>query len=165
VNNPLHTLWRGQDLLVLRQQDEIDCLHGPSIRRVVLVHRGSGDSPSDLAFAVFELDTDMVLLPAESGVGGRIHFERQAFWAQRNCIWWVPQAKVSLPRQLRPGHWLLRHDRPGHARVPREQLEPLLAQWPLEGPLTWEQRKWLRIARNRALAPLLHLDELRARRR
>lgn len=164
MNNPLHTLWRGNDLLVLRNADEVDCIPAHTIQRVVLVYRGAGDSPGDLAYAVFELDSDIVLLPADSGIGGRVHFERQAFWAQRDCIWWVPQAKVSLPRQLRPGHWLLHRDRPGHVRLPREQLAGLLDTWPLQGPQTWDQRKWQRIARSRALAPLVHLDEVRARR-
>ena len=39
---------------------------------------------------------------------------------------------------------------PSYARVPRTELSSLLEQWPLEGPQTWEQRKWRRIERSRA---------------
>jgi hypothetical protein len=164
VSNSLQTTWRGQDLLVYRNDQEIDRIAGAQIERVVLAYRGHGDSPGDLAFALVETAAETVVLPAESGIGGRVHFERQAFWAERNCIYWVALAKVSLPRQLRPGHWLLRRDRPGYDRLPREQLAGLVDGWPLEGPQTWDQRKWQRIARSRALAPLVHLDPLQVRR-
>ncbi|EHR71940.1 hypothetical protein BurJ1DRAFT_3125 [Burkholderiales bacterium JOSHI_001] len=158
----LHTAWRGNDLMVMRQDREVDRIPANDIRRVILAYRGHGDSPGDLAFALFELAEETVILPAQSGIGGRVHFERQAFWTERNCIYWVALSKVSLPRQLRPGHWLLRRDRPGHVRLAHEQLAGLIDAWPLEGPQTWDQRKWQRIARSRALAPLVHLDEARA---
>jgi hypothetical protein len=32
-------------------------------------------------------------------------------------------------------------------------LASLVERWPLQGPQTWEQRKWRRIARNRPFAP------------
>ena len=49
-----------------------------------------------------------MILPAASGIAGRVHFERQAYWAGRHCIYWVAASKAVLPRTLRPGLWLLR---------------------------------------------------------
>jgi len=150
----LNTAWQGMDLVVLEHDHEIDRLHAQDIDRVILVCRGHGDTPGDLAFAIIETPTEHVVLPAESGIAGRVHFERQAFWAQRNCIYWVSEAQAALPRRLRPGLWILRRQRPGYMRLPRTELAPTLEQWPLEGPQTWEQRKWDRIVRSRLLAPL-----------
>ena len=39
-------------------------------------------------------------------------------------------------------------------RVPRAEVSGAIDQWPLEGPQTWEQRKWDRIQKSRMLAPL-----------
>jgi hypothetical protein len=30
----------------------------------------------------------------------------------------------------------------------------MIGEWPLEGPQTWEQRKWQRIVKSRLLPPL-----------
>jgi hypothetical protein len=155
---PLHTAWQGSDLVVWRDRAEIERIPSSQIERVILACHGHGDSPNELAFALIELANDALLLPAETGIGGRVHFERQAFWAERNCVYWVPAARAPLPRQLRPGHWLLRRDRPGVTRMPRDQLAAVIEQWPLEGPQTWEQRKWQRIARSRAFGPVVHLE-------
>jgi hypothetical protein len=38
--------------------------------------------------------------------------------------------------------------------LPAHELAPLIEQWPLEGPQTWEQRKWAQIASKRHLAAL-----------
>jgi hypothetical protein len=59
-----------------------------------------------------------------------------------------------LPSRLRPGLWLLRRRQPAFMRLPRTELAPIIADWPLEGPQTWEQRKWQRIVKSRMLAPL-----------
>ncbi len=150
----LHTAWQGMELVVTRDGQEIDRLAADDIRRVVLVCRGTGDTPGDLVFAVIETETDAVILPADSGIAGRVHFERQAFWAERNCVYWVGGGHISLPRRLRPGLWMLRRQRPGYMRVPRAELAPTIEHWPLEGPQTWEQRKWDRIVKSRLLAPL-----------
>jgi hypothetical protein len=33
--------------------------------------------------------------------------------------------------------------------MPRAELASLIDHWPVEGPQTWDQRKWRRIERNR----------------
>jgi hypothetical protein len=148
----LATRWEGNDLLVLRNDQVADRIAAADIRRVVLVCE-HGDTPSDLSFAVIDAGADHVILPAESGIAGRVHFERQPFWTERACIYWVDAARAPLPRALRPGLWLLRRHRPGYLRLPSSEIAPLIEQWPLEGPQTWEQRKWARIAASRSLPP------------
>ncbi len=148
----LKTRWEGSDLLVLRGEREIDRIASREIHRVILVcHRG--DSPSDLRFAVVETLTDHILLPAASGIAGRVHFERQAFWLQRPCLYWVDDARAPLPRRLLPGVWLLRRQQPGYMRLAHAELAAVIEQWPLEGPHSWEQRKWARIVRKQLMRP------------
>lgn len=154
MRNELHTAWQGTDLIVSRDGEEIDRIPAAAIERVVLVCRGAGDTPGDLVFALVQTATEAIILPAESGIAGRIHFERQAFWAQRRCTYWVSESQAALPRRLRPGLWMLRRQRPGYMRVPRAEVDQAVDQWPLEGPQTWEQRKWDRIVKSRLLAPL-----------
>ena len=148
----LATRWEGNDLLVLRNDAVADRIAAADIRRVILVCEG-GDTPSDLSFAVIDTGADHVILPAESGIAGRVHFERQGFWAQHPCIYWVAASHAPLPRALRPGLWLLRRHRPGYLRLPSAEIAPLIDRWPLEGPQTWDQRKWAHIAANRSLPP------------
>jgi hypothetical protein len=146
----LNTRWDGDVLLVLDHDEEIDRIAAREIHRVILVSEGS-DAPSDLRFAVIETAVDHVVLPAESGIAGRVHFERQSFWQQRPCVYWVVASRAPLPRRLRPGVWLLRRHRPGYVRLPRTELAAVIEQWPLEGPQSWEQRKWARIVAARSL--------------
>ena len=151
----LHTAWLGTDLVVTREDgQEADRVAASEIERVVLVCKGAGESPGDLVYAVIETATDAVIVPADSGIAGRVHFERQAFWSERNCIYWVGEGQAALPRRLRSGLWMLRRSRPGYMRVPRAEVAAAIDQWPLEGPQTWEQRKWDRIVKRRMLTPL-----------
>lgn len=150
----LQTLWQGMELVVTEDTAEIDRIPADTIRRVVLVYTGAGESPGDLAYAIVETGDDTVVLPASSGIAGRVHFERQAFWSERACVYWVPESRASLPRRLRPGLWFLGGRRPGYMRVPRGEVSGAVDQWPLEGPQTWEQRKWERIQKSRLLTPL-----------
>ena len=152
-HDSLNTRWEGADLLVLNQEKEIDRIAAREIHRVILVCRHGGDSPSDLQFAVVETTADHILLPAASGIAGRVHFERQSFWMQRPCVYWAEEARAPLPRRLLPGVWLLRKHVPGYMRVPHEELAATLETWALEGPLSWEQRKWAHIVRNQLLPP------------
>jgi hypothetical protein len=39
-------------------------------------------------------------------------------------------------------------------RVPRAELDAVIAGWPLEGPQTWDERKWARIEQLRPFAAL-----------
>ena len=148
-----HTAWQGMDIAVYRNDAEVDRLHAPDIERVVLVHHGSGDTPGDLVQAVVELGDSYLIFPADTGFAGRVHFERQAFWAERACVYWVNEARAPLPHRLRRGRWFLGLPHPVYRRVPRTELAALIERWPLQGPQTWEQRKWRRIERNRPFAP------------
>jgi hypothetical protein len=38
---------------------------------------------------------------------------------------------------------------PRYLRVPREQLAGLVDVWPIEGPQSWDERRWQRIERSR----------------
>lgn len=148
----LNTRWEGADLLVLRNEREIDRIASRDIHRVILVCHG-GDAPSNLRFAVVETLTDHIILPAASGVAGRVYFERQGFWAQRPCVYWIDDARAALPRRLLPGVWLLRRQQPGYMRLPHAELATVIERWPLDGPHSWEQRKWARIVRKQILQP------------
>lgn len=150
-----HTAWLGSDIVVSRGEEVIDRIPGAEIRRVVFVYRDGGETPGDFAYALFELPEAFVILPPESGIAGRVHFERQAFWEARACTWWVDEAQASLPARYRPtGWWFRRRASPPYRRLPSAELGPLLDEWPLEGPQTWQQRKWRRIEANRPLADL-----------
>ena len=149
----LSTCWQGTDLLVLNNEREIDRIASREIHRVILVCRHGGYAPGDLRFAVVETTADHVLLPAATGIAGRVHFERQGFWMQRSCVYWVDESRAPLPRRLLPGVWLLRRQLPGYVRLPHNELAGTIDQWPLDGPQSWEQRKWAQIVRNRMLPP------------
>ncbi len=152
AHHTLDTRWEGNDLLLLRNEHEFDRIRAGDIHRVILACRG-GDTPSDLRFAVIETTSEFIVLPPASGIAGRVHFERQNFWMARPCVYWVDERRVSLPRRLLPGVWLLRRPEPGYARVPHEDLAAVIEKWPLEGPQSWEQRKWAHIVRARLLPP------------
>ena len=163
THQTLDTRWEGADLLVLRNEQEFDRIRAGDIHRVILACRG-GDMPSDLRFAVIETIAEFIVLPPASGIAGRIHFERQKFWMSRSCVYWVDERRVSLPRHLLPGLWLLRRREPSYARLPHEELASVVEQWPLEGPQSWEQRKWAHIVRNRLLPPPVRNQQRRAQR-
>jgi len=143
--------WRGMDLLVLRDGIEVDRVHAEDIERVILVNEGAGETPGELLFALIETAVEHLVLPASSGIAGCVHFERQAFWTAHDCIYWLNAGQIALPRRLRPAMWPLRRAHTAYLRLPRGELAPHLEHWPLEGPQTWEQRKWDRIARTRLL--------------
>ena len=157
MSNTWRTAWQGQDIVVFRDETEVDRVSAPDIERVVFVYSGSGESPGELEYAVVETHDDCLIFPAETGFAGRINFERVDYWAARGCVFWVPQSRAPLPMRLRRGRWWLRLSTgPAFARLPRAEVAPLVDHWPLEGPQTWEQRKWRRIERSR---PFAHRDE------
>jgi hypothetical protein len=139
------TAWQGPDIIVYRDDLEVDRVSSEQIRRVIFVHRGSGDSLGDLAYAVVELSDDYVILPDHTGFAGRVNFERHAFWAERGCVYWTAEAQAALPASLRRKRRWLRQVGPEFARLPRAELDAAIGSWSLEGPQTWEQRKWRRI--------------------
>jgi hypothetical protein len=150
----VQTLWQGQDLIVRRGAREIDRLAAADIERVIIVYRDRGATPGDLAFAVLRTAEHDVLFPPDSGIAGRVHFERQSFWRQRRCVYWSPLAQSRLPRRLCQGLWFLRLQEPGFMRLPRTELDPVIEGWPLRGPQTWDERKWERIAQLHPFAAL-----------
>ena len=157
------TAWNGQDIVVYRNEVEVDRLHAPDIERVVLVHRGPGDSPGDLVQAIVEAGDSCFVFPVDTGFAGRVNFERQSFWAEKACVYWVNEAKAPLPMRLRRGRWLLGLADPVFTRVPRTELASLIERWPLHGPQTWEERKWSRIEMNRPFAPDAAREDQRIR--
>jgi hypothetical protein len=156
------TAWQGQEIVVWRDDEEVDRVAAPQIQRIVFVHRGAGDSPGDLLYAIVELDEECLIFPDYTGFAGRVNFERQAFWAEKGCVHWVADSHVALPLRLRRGRWFLRGSGPDFARLPRIELAPLIENWPLEGPQTWEQRKWRKIENSRPFAASTQPGKLRA---
>lgn len=148
------TRWSGTDIVVLRNDVEIDRVAASAIRRIVFVHPAEATSAGDTAFALVELDDEFIVFPTETGLAGRVHFERQAFWAAKACIYWVDDTAVArLPAICTARHGLgLGRRKPRYGRVSREQLAPVIEQWPLEGPQSWDERRWRRIERSRPFA-------------
>jgi hypothetical protein len=149
MSHTWRTAWHGQEIVVYRDEAEIDRVDAGQIERVVFVYSGSGESPGDLQHAVVETADDCLIFPADTGFAGRVNFERVDYWANRGCVYWVHQSRAPLPMRLRRGGWLRLASGPAFTRVPRSELSPLVDHWPLEGPQTWEQRKWRRIERSR----------------
>jgi hypothetical protein len=154
------TAWQGHDLVIFRGDEEVDRVTQTGIERVLFVHRGPGDSPGDLAYAIIETPEETLIFSPATGISGRVLFERQAFWAEKQCVFWVSEAMAPLPMRHRRGLWFLRRASPDFERLPRAELSSSIDQWPMEGPQTWEQRKWSSIARNRPFAPDPRLDAL-----
>jgi len=150
----LHTRWQSMDLIVARDGLEVDRVGARDIERVIIVYSNRGDTPGDLAYVVLQTREHDLLLPPDSGIAGRIHFERQLFWNERRCVYWAPLAKAQLPRKLCPGLWILRQHTPAFMRLPRDELRDEIARWPLEGPQSWDERKVARIARARPFPAL-----------
>jgi hypothetical protein len=151
----LRTAWQGQDIVVYRDAVQIDRIRSEEIERVVLVHRGDGHIPGDLQMVLFVLANEVVALPAETGITGRILFERLAFWNERACIYWVSNRKIHLPallKRCRAG--LLGLVREPIVRVERHRVEDPISQWPVSGPQTWDERKQLRIEQARPFSRL-----------
>ena len=94
-----------------------------------------GDSPGDLLFAIVETADEVLLFPDYTGFAGRVNFERQAFWAERGCVFWVSERHATLPAGCAAATGCCAA--PGYARVPRAELAGLLDGWPLDGPQTW----------------------------
>jgi hypothetical protein len=149
-SNTWRTAWHGQEIVVYRDEVEVDRIHASQIEKVVFVYEGGGESPGDLRHAIVETADDCIIFPAETGFAGRVNFERVDYWSGRGCVFWVHHSQAPLPMRLRRGRWWLRMSSgPAYARVPRAELAPLIDHWPVEGPQTWDQRKWRRIERSR----------------
>ena len=145
------TLWQHNDIVVYRDDEEVDRIAAELIERVYFVYRGLGDTPNDIAQSVVELagDAGYAVFEPNTGFAGRVNFERLAFWQERRCVYWVAAPVALLPRRLRLGLW--RDESHGRAfrRLSRDELAGCVERWTLEGPQTWEDRKRRRIERSR----------------
>jgi hypothetical protein len=145
------TLWQQQDIVVYRDEAEVDRLAAERIERVYFVYRGRGDTPNDIVQSVVELagDEGYAVFEPNTGFAGRVNFERQPFWKERNCVYWVAAPLAVLPWRLRFGIW--RGDAAARAfrRLGREELAGCVEGWQAEGPQTWEERKNRRLERSR----------------
>lgn len=138
-----NTAWSGPDILVLRNDAEVDRVHSPDIERVVFVQASTCDDSREAGFALVELEDEFVVFPAATGFASRVHFERQAFWAAKACIYWAEALSMPLRCLKRGGFMLLRRE-PCYMRMKRDEIAPLLARCVLEGPQSWEERRWQR---------------------
>jgi len=151
MKNTWRTAWQQNDIVVYRDDIEVDRLPGERIARVYLVYRGRGDTPGDIEQSIVELagDEGYALFEPNTGFAGRVNFERHSFWQERQCVYWVPAASAVLPWRLRVGPW--RGDAAARAfrRLSRDELSASVQRWAIDVPQTWEDRKRRRIERSR----------------
>jgi hypothetical protein len=145
------TFWQLNDIVVLRDEVEIDRLHGDDIARVFVVHCGRGDTPGEIVQSVVELARDggYALFGPLTGFAGRVNFERQPFWRERRCIYWIPARSAVLPWRLRLQAWRDEAGARAFRRVARDELAASVQRWPAERAQTWEERKRCRLERSR----------------
>ena len=143
--------WQGHEILIYRGDELVDRFDAEAVERVIFVHEGEALSAGALPFAVVQLAGECIVLPAATGFAGRVHFERQSFWDARACVYWVDARHAPLPASCttRSARRLLRAE-VRYTRLARSELQPWLDRWPLEGPQSWDQRRWSRIERERA---------------
>lgn len=149
MNPTWRSAWHGQDIVIHRDADERVRLNAARIERLVCAQSPDSDCAVDLRFVLAFLADEAWLLPAFTGIAGPVHFERQAWWAQRACLWWVDPAHARLPAPLtaRPRPW--ERAAPRLVRLTLPEADALSMDWALEGPLTWTERRWARIERTR----------------
>ena len=146
---PLRSSWQADEIVVTRGEELIEHLRADDIDRVTLVHADEGCSPGEVRAALFELPDRVVLLGAASGISGRVLFERQAFWSQRNCIYWVSERCVSWSEIQSESRWPFSRQMPQHRQLTPAAARSLLDRSDVTGPHTWEQRKQHRIESSR----------------
>ena len=145
------TLWQHNDIVVYRDEVEVDRLRAESIRRVYFIYHGRGDTPGDIAQSVVELadDRGYAVFEPHTGFAGRVNFERHSFWNERRCVYWVAAPVAALPWRLRFAAWRSDSATRAFRRVTGNELAASVERWQLEGPQTWEERKNRRIERSR----------------
>ena len=163
MDSTWHTAWQGPDIVVFHDDAEVDRFKAADVQRVIFVQHGSGEHLGDLSYSVVELPEDYLLLPANTGFAGRVHFERLAFWAGKHCVFWAHESHAALPGRLRRGLWPLGPTQPVFGRVPRAELAGTIERWTLVGPQTWDERKWQRIASSRPFATAVETAKPRLR--
>jgi hypothetical protein len=146
----LRTCWHNDEITVSQGDELVDRLRADEIQRVTLVHIGAGESPIEVHSAIFELPERVVVVGAQCGIAGRVLFERQAYWAQRNCIYWVNNRLVSWPAVEGESRWLFARQVPPYQPLTLAQANALFQRSDVTGPQTWDQRKQYRFERQRA---------------
>lgn len=146
---PLRTGWQADEIAVTRGGESVDRLRADDIERVTLVHIGAGESPIEVHAAIFELPDRVVVLGAQCGIAGRVLFERQAYWAQRHCIYWVSHRRVAWPETEADSRWLFARQAPPHLQLTPAVAKTLFQRSDATGPHTWDQRKQYRFERQR----------------
>ncbi len=146
---PLRTCWQADEIGVMRAGETVDRLPAQEIERVTLVHIGVGESPIEVHAAIFELPDRVVVLGAQCGIAGRVLFERQSFWTQRNCIYWVSHRHVAWPAAEGDSRWPFARQAPAHLQLTPAAAKHLFQCTDATGPHTWEQRKQYRFERQR----------------
>ncbi|HTP72043.1 MAG TPA: hypothetical protein VML58_07480 [Burkholderiaceae bacterium] len=147
---PVKTCWRGDEILVTQGALQIDRLCASDIERVTLIHRGAGESPGEVRAALFELTERAVLLRATSGVAASVLFEHQAYWSDRNCVYWVSERCVARSSAVGSLRWPFGGaGLPRHRALSRADAASLFERAVVTGPHTWDQRKRYRIERRR----------------
>jgi len=147
---PVQTCWRGDEIVVTQGGKPIDRLRAGKIQRVTLVHTGEGESPGEVRAALLQLAGRTVLLGPESGIAGRVLFERQTYWSQRRCIYWVAEPGVDWPVVFGASRWPFgRLHLPQHCILTHVTTAALLDRAEPTGPHAWDQRKQRRIERRR----------------
>jgi len=148
MKTPWHTAWQGSDVVVFRDDAEVDRFTADRVERVIFVHRGTGETPGDMSFAVVELPDECIIFPAETGFEAAcISSARRSGKTSSACTGW--------PNRRHP----CRHGCAAacgccgparrHTADCLARNSSVLERWPVSGPQTWEQRKWLRIERSR----------------
>ena len=120
--SPLRTAWQADDITVHRGDELIDRLRADEIQRVALIHAGAGESPAEVLAALFEMPDRAVLLGAVSGIAGRVLFERQAYWAQRDCIFWVSERQLAWSQIEGGSRWPFARHVPRHRELTVAEL-------------------------------------------
>jgi hypothetical protein len=157
VKRQWHAAWKAQDIVVTLNGKVVDRIDSRSILRVIFVENKLMRTASDHAFAVVDLGDEQLVFPADSGLAGLVHFERQAFWHGRHCVYWLPpSAGALLPARCHERRWLFLRGAPVFTRVLREDLAAFYAaSEAMEGPQSWDERRWQHIQdRQSVFAPL-----------
>jgi hypothetical protein len=139
------TCWQQRDIVVLCDDREIDRLPGDRIEAVYFLCRSAGETPNDIEQVAIRLDDGAwILAAAETGFAGRVNFERETFWAEKDCVRWIAGPRAGLPMRLRLGH----RAQPWR-RLEADSLADAARAWDAVTPETWTMRKRRRIERSR----------------
>jgi hypothetical protein len=144
------THWQHEEIVVYRDEVEVDRLAADAIGRVFFLYRGLGDTPNDIGQTLVELDgAGYALFEPSTGFAGRVNFERLRYWQESRCVYWISAAKATLPWRLRLAPWRSEGGPRAFRRLAADELAGCVERWSLEGPQTWDDRKRRRIERTR----------------